>query len=176
MAENVADEYASDRLVWRFVLKGALVGLAVGIVLALFGSDVGLSQSRVLLGATPILVAVIIQLVRVGVVDTRPMPPAPTPDVTVPEYFGRLRQLERRLEGSVRSSEDFEWSVRPMLVDLINGRLLNEHGINYRTDPARARTIVGDQLWEIMISPADRPERSMNQRALTALIGQLEQL
>ena len=169
-------ELMTDRAVWRAVGRGAVAGLVIGIGLGLLGPRIGLSQSPVLLVTAPVLVAVIVQLVRISVVDVVPTPPRPTTNLVVSDYFIKLRQLERRLETSTRSSEDYEWSIRPILADIINGRLLNEHGINFRTDPARARAIVGEKLWEIMISSADRPERSMSQRELTAVVGELEKL
>lgn len=169
-------EYETDPSVWRFVLKGALAGLAIGVVLAVVGPHIGLSQPEIVLVAAPVLVALIIQLVRAGVVDVLPSLPEPTPEVVVPEYFVRLRQLERRLEGSVRHSSDYDWTIRPLLTDLIDGRLQHQHSVNYRTDPVRARTILGEQLWDIMMPPPDQPVRSLSKKELTELVTRLEQL
>jgi hypothetical protein len=177
MAESrPVDSFGTDRRMWVFVGRGLALGLLVGIALALLDRVIGADQPVVLALGAPAAVGMIVQLVRLGVVDVQPSARVTTPDPGVSEYFVRLRQLERRLETAATDPDDYDWAIRPMLVQLAADRLLYRHGIRYQIQPVRAREIVGDELWEIMTQPLRQPSRPVSRQRLTALVEQIEQL
>lgn len=173
------DEFTVDRRVWHFVGRGAAVGLAVGVFGTVLDRIAGLRQSDLLMFAVPIVVGVIVQLVRVGIVDVLPPVAVAEPDSGTPEYFVRLRQLERRLDVATRDPADFEWSIRPVLAQLAADRLNYRHGILCTTQPLRAREIVGDELWEIMRPQANQPDtplRPASRQRISDLISRIERI
>ena len=169
-------EFTINRAMWKFVGRGLLLGAAVGIVFTFVDVKFRLNQPVVLALGAPIVIGTLIQLVRLGVADTPPPLRTPPPPAAVPEYFMRLRQLERRLEVAADDPADYEWSIRPMLAQLAADRLVYRHGIRYQTQPDRARQIVGEQLWEIMTPPLQAPIRSVDRARLTDLVSQIERI
>jgi hypothetical protein len=144
------DRFVTEPALWRSVGRGAAVGLGIGIVLELIGLLIHAATSPVLLLGLPVAVCAMLQLVRASIHET-PLPEPMTERTAVrPEYFMRLRQLERRLEGACSDPSKFEWSLRPFLADLAAERLSSKHGINFQHEPAKAREVVGEQLWQIM--------------------------
>jgi hypothetical protein len=122
---------------------------------------------------------VIVQLVRIGIADVLPPMVVTEPESGTPEYFVRLRQLERRLELATRDSADFDWSLRPMLAQLAADRLNHRHGILFMTQPVRAREIVGEELWEIMRPPENQtgtPTRPISRQRVDELVSQIERI
>lgn len=169
-------EYQTDRIVWRFVGQGAIGGLILGVLLAV-GDRLGdLKQSILLVLSAPVVIAIIIQLVRIGVADVLPPVAVPAPETSTPEYFVRLRQLERRLELATRDQADFDWSLRPLLAQLAADRLRYRHGILYMAQPDRAREIVGEELWQIMRPSPDTQFRPIGRARMEDLISRIERI
>ena len=60
---------------------------------------------------------------------------------------------ERRIgEGSLT----YIRRIRPLLLDLTRDRLVHRHGIDPDLEPDRARALVGDQLWLLIMGTEDR--------------------
>ena len=75
--------------------------------------------------------------------------PGPRP-VAVSMAFRRFQVLRERVRWGMTSSEYFETAVRPLIVELVNDRMLRHHGIDRARQPAevagRARTRVLGEL------------------------------
>jgi hypothetical protein len=153
------ERFVTEPAVWRFVARGAALGLIVGLAGLLVASKAGGHPSPALFVLAPVIVSTVIQLVRAGAADFSVVgPPIAAPPKT-PEYFLRLRQLERRLDTASKDVAEFDWSVRPLLAGLITDRLNYKHGINIDAQPDQARALMGDQLWQIISSQSGRATR-----------------
>ena len=59
-----------------------------------------------------------------------------------------LTSLESRLSWGSADPDRFRERVRPELVDLATDLLRTRRGIDLRTQPERARRILGEPLWQ----------------------------
>lgn len=167
---TTTDEYVTEPALWRSVGKGALCGLAIGVVLELINLLAHAGGSAVLLVGMPVACVVLLQLVRAGTAES-PLPdPVSTSSSVRSEYFSRLRQLERRLDRAVADPTNFDWTVRPMLVQLAAERLQAKHGISVYRHPAHAREIVGERLWQIMTTSPETPSQPVSPARLRELV------
>jgi len=144
------EQFRTEPLLWRSVGKAAALGLAIGGLGLLVARLSDTQAAPVLVIGLPPLALMLLQLVRVSIVDLPPPQRAPVPIVPVTEYFIRLRHLERRLERASKDVTDFDWNLRPLLARLAVERLEHRHGVRIRTEPDKARQIVGEQLWQIL--------------------------
>jgi len=142
--------FRTEPLLWRSVGKAAVLGLVIGALAMLIAHLSDTPAAPVLVVGLPPLALMLLQLVRVSIVELPPRERAPVPIVPVAEYFVRLRHLERRLERASKDVADFDWNLRPLLARLAAERLEHRHGIRIRTEPEKARQIVGEQLWQIL--------------------------
>jgi hypothetical protein len=165
------ERFQTEPALWRSVARGAACGLAIGVVIELIGLAGDNHPSPVLALGIPVACVMLLQLVRASAAELPPPEPAAhQPSGTTPEYFVRLRQLERRLESASRDPSNFEWTIRPMLAQLAAERLQYKRGINVRHEPERAREVVGEQLWQIMISTPDTPIQLVSPTRLRELV------
>lgn len=164
------ESFMTDPALWRSVGKGADVGLAVGLAIELIGVLGHSHPSPVLVIGTPVACLALLQLVRASVVEMPAPDPVMTPGVSTPEYFVRLRQLERRLDRASRDPFQFEWTVQPMLAQLAAERLRHKHGINMNHEPIQAREVVGEQLWQIMTTSPSTPSQPGTPHRLRELV------
>lgn len=169
------ERFVTEPRLWRSVGRGAALGLAIGIVIELIGLLVHAETSPVLLLGLPVAVLALLQLVRASVHEPPPPDQVTEPSAVRPEYFMRLRQLERRLEGACSDPSKFEWSLRPLLAELAVERLSSKHGINFRHEPQTAREVVGEQLWQIMTTSdtSSQPVRPAQLRELVQAISRI---
>jgi hypothetical protein len=166
-----ADEFVAEPALWRSVGKAALCGLVIGVVLELINLFAHADGSPVLLVGMPVACLVLLQLVRAGAAEAPLLlDPATGSSPVRSEYFVRLRQLERRLDRACADPANFDWSVRPMLVQLAVERLQAKHGVSAYRDPARAREIVGERLWQIMTTSPDTPSQPVSPAWLRELV------
>jgi hypothetical protein len=165
------DRFATEPALWRSVGRGAALGLAIGIAIELIALLGHSETAPVLVLGVPIAVLALLQLVRASITETPPPDPVtePRPTVVRTEYFARLRQLERRLDSASTDPYKFEWSIRPMLAQLAAERLDHKHGISFHRESARAREVVGEQLWQIMTT-SDTPIQPVNPARLRELV------
>ncbi len=165
-----------DRLELRLALA-ALLGLLVG-VLALLSSLAAHPRPRpeLCIGISVVAV-VLIQCVRETAGEPAPaewQPESPPADSAA--YLARLRQLERRLEGASRDGAKYDRNVRPVLVRLATERLRQKYGIDPRRQPARAREVLGDQLWLLMSAPTPQAGPAPSRAQLSALVEAIQAL
>ncbi len=67
----------------------------------------------------------------------------------------------------------FARTVQPKLIEIVDERLWLKHGISRRTDPARARTLLGEQLWAFVTQPVPK---NLSPREVAGLITLMEAL
>lgn len=164
------DRFSTEPALWRSVGRGAALGLAAGIVIELIGLLLHAETAPVLVLGLPVAVLALLQLVRASIYETPPPDPVVEPIAVRPEYFIRLRQLERRLDSATGDQAKFEWSLRPMLVQLATERLRHKHGITVEREPAKARAVMGEQLWQIMTTSPDTPSQPVSPARVRELV------
>lgn len=80
---------------------------------------------------------------------------------------------ERPLDWCAGSGERFTERVLPRLGELADERLRQKYGITRESDPARARSLLGEPLWTFLGTPSRRPP---SPRGLAAIVAELEKL
>jgi hypothetical protein len=78
-----------------------------------------------------------------------------------------------RLSWGERDRERFFTVVAPRLGELIDERLRLRHGFTRATDPARARGLLGEDVWKILYDP---PSRGVSPRDVTSVVAKVEGL
>ena len=81
---------------------------------------------------------------------------APLPE-TLDRRFRRLARHADRLTYSVVETRHFDSGVRPVLAELAADRLRRHHGIDMETEPERAREVMGDDLWQTLMTDRSQP-------------------
>jgi hypothetical protein len=158
------------------LLLAAAVGLVGGLALPAAAAALEAHLNSWLCVGIGVAGAVLIQLVR----ETAAEPQAvefPLQRIVADrsEYFARLRQLEHRLEATSWDGSKYDRNVRPVLARLAAERLRQKYGIDVQRQPQRAREVLGDQLWSLMvdIQTASPPQ---SQARLSALVAAIEAL
>jgi hypothetical protein len=87
--------------------------------------------------------------------------------------------VERRLRLAQTSADELHRHFRPIVIQIAAAELARKHGVVLEREPARARALVGDRLWEL-IRP-DRPAppergRALRPDELRELVAELEEL
>ncbi|WP_174534687.1 hypothetical protein [Micromonospora chalcea] len=80
---------------------------------------------------------------------------------------------ERPLDWSADNRERFTERILPRLGELADERLRQRHGVTRESDPARARSVLGEPLWTFLTTPARRPP---SPRDLAAIVAELEKI
>ncbi|MCW3815407.1 hypothetical protein ONA91_13170 [Micromonospora sp. DR5-3] len=80
---------------------------------------------------------------------------------------------ERPLDWSGGNRERFTERILPRLGELADERLRQKHGVTRESDPARARSLLGEPLWTFLATPSRRPP---SPRDLAAIVAELEKL
>ena len=111
-----------------------------------------------------------------GRVWPRRKPPAPVRTADFPAYA----KISSDLGWSHVSQWHYDHGVRPLLGRLVTLALAERHGVNATADPARARRVVGDEIWPF-VDPSRPPSfdsktPGVGPRALSRLVDRLEQL
>jgi hypothetical protein len=86
---------------------------------------------------------------------------------------GAVKRWERMLAGAQNDGVRFARTVLPPLGELVDERLRQRHGLTRASDPARARALMGDPLWQFLANPA---KRGPAPRDLAAIVAKLESL
>ncbi|WP_442934599.1 hypothetical protein [Micromonospora sp. CPCC 205739] len=80
---------------------------------------------------------------------------------------------ERPLDWSSGNRKRFTERILPRLGELADERLRQRHGVTRESDPARARTLLGEPLWTFLDTPSRRPP---SPRDLAAIVAELEKI
>ncbi|GAA4577847.1 hypothetical protein GCM10023176_52210 [Micromonospora coerulea] len=80
---------------------------------------------------------------------------------------------ERPLDWCAGNRERFTERILPRLGELADERLRQRHGLTRESDPARARTLLGEPLWTFLSTPSRRPP---SPRDLAVIVAELEKL
>jgi hypothetical protein len=117
---------------------------------------------------------------RVKAPARRTAPPRPTVADDGMYNFAALDALravvdrwENKLIWSQAETGRYAKGVHPDLGDLVDERLRQRHGLTRASDPARARSLLGEQVWKFLDSP---PKRTPAPRDLAVIVAQLEKL
>ena len=104
-----------------------------------------------------------------------PPEPLPAPPRTSPRDEGLLllTSLESRLSWGATDPDRFRDRVRPELVALAGDLLRTRRGIDLRAEPDRARSILGEPLWQLITRT---PTRSPSRAELSRLVDALERI
>lgn len=153
------------------VLGGPALGGLVWYLLRLASTS---SRPAYLVGVAVAALAVVglLRLARapaataVASVDDRDRPDRPG--------VAELVTLEHRLAWGSVDTERFESRVRPLLVQVAAERLRLRHGIDHTRQPDRARSIVGDDLWTLMVGPVAGGTPS--QREMRRIMDRIERI
>lgn len=84
-----------------------------------------------------------------------------------------VQRWESRFGWTERDQVRFTTAVRPRLRDLADERLRQRHGVTLRSDPARARELLGDPLWTFLHDPVRRPP---GPREVATIVGEMEKI
>ncbi|MEH1015354.1 hypothetical protein V6U90_19845 [Micromonospora sp. CPCC 206060] len=85
-----------------------------------------------------------------------------------------VARWERRLTWSQGEPDRFQRSVLTALGELADDRLRQRHGLDRRSDPTRARDLLGADVWALLTSTTTR--HTPSPRDLAAVIARLEKV
>ena len=111
-------------------------------------------------------------LARQVIPPPEPLPVMP-PEETRDEGLLLLTSLESRLSWGGNDPDRFRERVRPELVTLAGDLLRTRRGVDLRTEPDRARSILGEPLWQLITRT---PTRSPSRAELSRLVDALERI
>ena len=104
---------------------------------------------------------------------------APAPAVK-PSDFPSYAKISSDLGWAPVSQWHYDHGVRPLLARLMQSVLLDHHRVDAVADPARARRLVGDEIWPL-VDPTRPPSfdskaPGADLRTLARIVDRLEQL
>ena len=70
--------------------------------------------------------------------------------------YEAVRRWDRRLEWGATYPERFQYTMTGRLAELVDERLRQRHGITRASDPARARALIGEDVWNLTSGSAQR--------------------
>ncbi|SBT52011.1 hypothetical protein [Micromonospora auratinigra] len=181
--EEPADGPADDRAGrWRWLPRLLGVTAAIVVVVLVVLRAVGLQLSLWILVAGVLAVLAVRRVTR----ELSPPPPpraggrAPAGEEPETWNWGARDALGTAINGwrvpldwSATRPERFTKVILPRIGELADERLRQRHGITRESDPARARTVLGERLWTFLDTPSRRPPTP---RDLAAIVAELEKL
>jgi len=87
--------------------------------------------------------------------------------------------VERRLRLAQTSADELHRHFRPIVVEIAAAELARKHGVVLEREPARARALVGERLWELIRpdrTPPSERGRGLRPDELRDLVADLEEL
>lgn len=156
----------------------ATVALIVAVPFA--GADRGIALYAYVLAIGALVLGVLVHEVRRALPTMIPLERRLRPPPQREQRIAQLETLTRRLSVGESSTFDLHYRLRPLLREIAVARLARRHGVDFTRSPERARSLLGEQLWEILRPERQPPEerfaRGPSKRQLAALIKRLERL
>ncbi len=135
--------------------------------------------------AYALLVCAVALWIALGALRRAYPPAGPLRRATAPVDGGRqpvrsVAELEHVTALGVDDAVDLHIRLRPRLRDIAAGLLEGRHGISLDTDPAAARTALGDETWQLVRPdrplPGDERAPGLSPAALERVVTSLESL
>jgi hypothetical protein len=83
------------------------------------------------------------------------------------------RRWDQRLDYAHDDARHMAHLIQPAFADVVDERLRLVHGITRASDPARARELIGPQLWKFITQPVPR---QVTPQEIATLVAQMEAL
>jgi hypothetical protein len=162
---------------WRAWLARRLV---FTVVIAYLGHRVGLTLGTdipvLLLGGLALALFTVRRMLTT--IPPVPMPKtlrtvAPAPRFTndIDGLAAATSRWDMRLDWIERDPQRFSARARPLMIEIIDERLRQRHGFTIASDPPRARTVLGEKLWQALNAPITR---APTPRELAAILDLME--
>jgi hypothetical protein len=141
------------------------------------------------------VLAIMVLRAALGLIADDPMPPEITGEgyattIEDREAAGMVEGLRRaagttdgvryavgrwddRLSWGERDASRFAAIVVPRIADLVDERLRQRHSLTRASDPARARALLGEDLWRFLHSP---PAKGLAPKDVAPMIAKVEEL
>ena len=91
-----------------------------------------------------------------------------------------LARVERELSMGAETASDAHYRLRPLFREVAAGVLLTRHGVDLGRAPARAKALVGEDLWALIRpgipAPDERGGPGIPTAAVTRAVDDLERL
>jgi hypothetical protein len=84
-----------------------------------------------------------------------------------------VRRWDRRLDWGSTDPDRFNHTVPPRIGELVDERLRQRHSLTRTSDPARARALLGEEIWAFLHKPATHVPTP---REIAAVVTQMEKL
>jgi hypothetical protein len=84
-----------------------------------------------------------------------------------------VQRWESRFGWTERDHVRYASAVRPRLVELVDERLRQRHGVTLRGDPARARELTGERLWTFLHAAVGH---TPTPREVAAIVAEMEKI
>ena len=155
-AQMAAPRERLDRFRRTAVGKAAVVVALVTLSTAFVGGGLALFGVRVDVGVVALIIfmVIVIEQAVVALMHDEAVPlhaddaSAPS-DGEVADAFGSYNVLRFEVRSSLGDVEQFARLLAPTIVELADDRLLRGHGITRIEQPAKARGMLGEELWAI---------------------------
>jgi hypothetical protein len=172
---NAAGPFA-DRATRVLLAKAIAIALVVAAIIWAVLALGGLRARPGYCFGVALAVAILVVLVRVVLAPGEAIPDRADTSGGSQQPYADLYFLEYRLSwGSVERSR-FEQRVRPLLIRVADERLRQRHGVDFNTDPGKARGIVGENLWQLMTRETITEGAPPTHREVTALVSAIERI
>jgi hypothetical protein len=154
-------------------LTAALVG---GLLLAALLRKLGQQVNPAYVAGTALVIAALGLLTASVRSAVEPVPEVSVEEVPVPAPYRELISLEERMSWGAVDRHRFDDRVRPQLVRVANERLRQRHGVRLADQPARAREIMGEELWTFLTAAPDPAGKPVSRRELDSVVTKMEAL
>jgi hypothetical protein len=171
---DLDEELEEGRLGTRARLLLGVSTVLVVVATATAGAGGLLVSLSVLAGVT----AVVLPLTLPGAAPVRSTRPAGPAVDNAP--YRAYRQVAEQLSWAAVSPRHYDLVTRPLLSRLAAARLADRHRVDLWSEPERARTVLGDDVWP-WVDPAREPSRDsqppgVGPDTLTRIVERLENL
>jgi hypothetical protein len=164
----------------RLTIRLAALGLASTVALAV-ALAAGAHRRDLALGAYLCLVCALVLVWLVAALASA-LPPARELHRARPEGKPvkeprpqQLEWLERQVYDAQDAGYELPAQFRPLVRRIASAALARRHGVVLEQDPARARALVGDRVWELLSAEeTTRPASELPPGWFPALVAELE--